>query len=65
MKQVAINGDEIDWICKGCRRSLCLFKNNTGLGKKVKKAMNRRSRAESRVEIVKDIFENVMYKGHN
>lgn len=45
-----INGDEHDW-CSGWRRMLCVFANNTGLGKKVKKAMNKRTRRNAKERI--------------
>ena len=46
-KEPTINGDEHDW-CSGWRRLLCVFENNTGLGKKVKRAMNRRARRRAK-----------------
>lgn len=45
-----ITGDEYDWVGKW-RRILCVFKNTTGLGKKVKHAINRRARRKIRREI--------------
>ncbi len=50
-KEKAITGDEIDWISKSWRRVLCVFKNRTGLGKKVKRAMNKRARRRIRQEL--------------
>lgn len=49
-KEPTINGDEHDW-CSGWRRLLCVFVNNTGLGKKVKRAMNKRTRKRAKREI--------------
>ncbi len=43
-----ITGDEFDWTSRGWRRLLCVFKNHTGLGKKVKHAINGRARREER-----------------
>jgi hypothetical protein len=42
-REPAINGDEQDWTSRW-RRVLCVFANNTGLGKKVKRKMNKRER---------------------
>lgn len=50
-KEPPVNGDEADWCCKRWRWVLCAFKNTTGLGKKVKRAMNKRARRRSRTEI--------------
>lgn len=45
MKDVRpINGDEMDWCSKNARRLLKVFDNWTGIGKKVKRAMNKRAR---------------------
>lgn len=38
------DADEADWVAKNWRRALCLFRNNAGLGKKVKRRMNKRFR---------------------
>ena len=46
-----ISGDEHDWTSKNWRRVLCVFSNRTGLGKKVKHALNRRARRKAREEI--------------
>lgn len=42
------NGDESDW-CTGWRKLLCVFKNTTGLGKFVKRRMNKRFRKEWKI----------------
>ena len=52
----AISGDEHDWVT-GWRKLLCVFKNTTGLGKKVKRAMNKRTRQKVKQEI-KNKMEN-------
>jgi hypothetical protein len=46
-REPAINGDEQDWTSRW-RRVLCVFANNTGLGKKVKRAMNKRERRRAK-----------------
>jgi len=46
-----ITGDEYDWVSKNWRRLLCVFKNQTGLGKKVKRAINQRARRKIRKEL--------------
>ena len=46
-----ITGDEYDWVSKNWRRALCVFKNTTGLGKKVKRAINRRTRRKNKQAI--------------
>lgn len=51
-----ITNDEGDWTSKW-RRILCVFKNNTGLGKKVKRAVNRRARQKARQEIIQEEIE--------
>jgi len=49
-KQKLKNGDEYDSIYKV---PLCLFNNNTGLHKKVKKRLNKRVRIEGRMRLRK------------
>ena len=49
----AINGDEHDWTTIW-RKVLCVFKNHTGLGKKVKRAMNKRARKKAKLDIEKN-----------
>ncbi len=49
-----ITGDEYDWTSRNWRRLLCVFRNTTGLGKKVKRAINRRTRRKVRQEIEKE-----------
>ena len=51
MKEKAINGDEQDWISKRWRHLLCVFKNITGLGKTVKRRMNKRSRRRIKLDL--------------
>ena len=48
-KEPAINGDEHDWTT-GWRKLLKVFENNTGLGKAVKRAMNKRARRRAKKE---------------
>lgn len=48
-KTSAINGDEHDWTT-GWRRWLCVFRNNTGIGKRIKRAMNKRCRRAGKRE---------------
>jgi len=43
MKQKLKNGDEFDWVSKKWRHALKCFKR-AGLGRKVKRAMNKRVR---------------------
>ncbi len=51
-REPAIDGDEHDWTT--CWRGvLKVFKNNTGLGRKVKRAMAKRSRRRAKREIEK------------
>ena len=45
------SGDEYDWVIRAWRRSLCVFHNNTGLGRAVKRAMNKRFRRNARQQI--------------
>jgi hypothetical protein len=49
-KEPAKNGDEQDWCSRGWRRFLCVFHNNTGLGKAVKRRMNKRARQREKME---------------
>lgn len=44
-------GDEYDWVSKTWRRLLCVFKNHTGLGKQVKRRINKRARRKSKQEM--------------
>ena len=46
----AITYDEKDWTT-AIRRTKCLFKNFTGLGKRVKRAINKRTRRRARRDI--------------
>ena len=48
-----INGDERDWTTS-FRRLLCVFSNRTGLGKKVKRAMNKRARQKGKKDAIQD-----------
>jgi len=48
-REPAKSGDEQDWTT-GWRRLLCVFKNRTGLGKKVKRAINKRARRKAKRE---------------
>lgn len=49
-KEPAKSGDEHDWT-SGWRKVLCVFKNRTGLGKRVKRALNKRARRRANKEI--------------
>lgn len=42
------NGNEQDWCSRYWRRLLCVFSNHTGLGRAVKRAMNKRFRKRAR-----------------
>jgi hypothetical protein len=44
-------GDECDWVSKNWRRLLCVFHNHTGLGKKIKRRLNKRARHKNRQEM--------------
>lgn len=48
MKERPINGNEQDWCSRRWRRVLCVFHNITGLGRAVKRAMNKRFRKRER-----------------
>ena len=50
----AKSGDEQDWISRRWRRMLCVFHNRTGLGKKIKRAMNKRVRHAWKQDIEKE-----------
>jgi len=52
-KEPAKNGNEHDWTTKW-RHMLCVFSNNTGLGKRVKRAMNKRARKRAKLETSKE-----------
>jgi hypothetical protein len=52
-KEPAKTADEYDWIT-GWRRWLRVFKNHTGLGKAVKRAMSKRARRRAKREIEKE-----------
>ncbi len=49
-KEPAKSGDEHDWTT-GWRRLLKVFSNRTGLGRRVKRAMNKRTRKRVKLEI--------------
>jgi len=53
-----VNGDECDWVSKGWRRALCVFRNTTGLGKRVKRAINKRARRNAKRRIRSDSGAN-------
>ena len=55
-KEPAKAGDEYDWVTS-IRRHLCVFHNNTGLGKKIKRAMNKRFRKKGKQELKGDLGE--------
>ncbi len=50
-REPAINHDEQDWIYRPWRHVMCVFKNRTGLGKRVKRAINKRARRRAKREI--------------
>jgi hypothetical protein len=50
-KERPINGDEEDWCSRRWRRLLRVFDNRTGLGKAVKRAMNRRARRKAKLDL--------------
>lgn len=57
-----INGDEYDWVSRKWRKLLCVFSNTTGLGKKVKRAINRRGRRMNKQELseeAKELYEHI------
>ena len=49
MKQ-KLSGGEVDWVNKYWRRCLCYIQNSTGVGKKLKRSMNKRIRKEGKNE---------------
>lgn len=49
------SNDEYDWVSRKWRYSLCVFKNTTGLGKKVKRALNKRARVKCKKELAESI----------
>lgn len=51
-KELPRSGDEQDWVSRRWRRMLCVFKNRSGLGKRVKRAMNKRQRRRWKAECV-------------
>ena len=50
-REPAKSGNEQDWVSRSSRRSLCVFYNWTGLGKAVKRAMNKRARRRARAAL--------------
>jgi len=48
-KEPAKSGDEYDYLY--WKNRLCLFSNHTGLGKKVKRRMNKRNRRRTKLEL--------------
>ncbi len=52
-REPAKSGDEQDWV-SGWRRVLCVFRNHTGLGKAVKRAMNKRARRRARATMLRE-----------
>ena len=48
MKQKLKGGAEWDWVSKRWRRVLCYMQNHTGVGKKIKRGMNKRIRKEGK-----------------
>ena len=57
-REPAINGDEHDWTTSW-RRVLVLFRNGTGLGKRVKRAMAKRARRRAKREIEAELNEGL------
>ena len=56
-KEPTITGAENDWVSKRWRRLLCVFQNTSGLGKQVKRAINRRSRRRSKQHLTKGMTD--------
>lgn len=54
-KEPAIDGDEHDWTTKW--RKLLKYCERPGVGKRVKRKMNRRARRKARAEIQKHLDE--------
>lgn len=52
------SGDEQDWVCKAWRRVLCVFQNHTGLGKQVKRRINKRIRRKNKQEMRNETHSN-------
>ena len=50
MKQKLKGGAEWDWTSKRWRAMLCYLANSTGVGKKIKRGMNKRVRKEGKNE---------------
>jgi hypothetical protein len=50
-KEPAKSGDEHDWTSRRMRQLLCVFSNWTGLGKKVKRRMNKRARRRAKEKV--------------
>ena len=50
MKQKLKTAGEYDWVSKRWRRVLCYLQNSTGVGKKIKRGMNKRIRKEGKDE---------------
>lgn len=50
VKQKLKNGSEYDWVSKSWRKVLCYLQNHTGVGKKIKRQMNKRIRQEGKNE---------------
>ena len=50
MKQELKGGAEADWVDKRWRGVLCYLINSTGVGKKIKRGMNKRIRREGKDE---------------
>ena len=48
------DGDEQDYF-SGWRRILCVFHNNTKIGKKMKRKYNKRARREARNEVKTEV----------
>ena len=48
MKQKLKQGAEWDWVSSFWRRHLCYLQNHTGIGKRIKRAMNKRIRREGK-----------------
>lgn len=55
-KEPAKNGNEMDWT-SGWRWVLKVYDNWTGLGKQVKRAMNKRARRRAKMDVRKQVEE--------
>jgi len=50
-KELPNSGDEADWCSRWWRHALAVFRHHSGLGRAVKRRMNKRFRRRARREI--------------